>query len=614
MTRILKVSLMILMLGLVSRSFSQGFPNVPQTPGAILSGLNAPQQGRTAILAYHNGLLYTVPEVPSSQPGADFQVRTWDLSDPTHPVILENLGVTDQPISAHGYFKSGEYLVIGANWPPEAPWSFRATSFGVNQRTEFPGLQGVYSRGDLVHPWYSGHTFWSYDEVEGNTILQLDGVTLASWDHLGLTGVIGHPFMLGDLLIYASDQSRTGVATYDISDPSNPVLLDVLTNGGPGGYWPELWGGDGKLYIVFPYRSGGNGFRIVDLSDPSDLQFVTDRPLPGDESMYIQFQDEFAFMGGHKVDMRSFESVLFFDGENTIRPSDGGIGINTSQHLLPLGNLLVTGGIGPNEGMAIWAHQAAPDTRGPSVGFHIPRSGRTNYPLGAPISVLIHETLETPTIINGTSFIVQPLGGSPISGRLTFSFDDLLTFTPDEDLLPDTSYEVLFPEGGIEDVAGNGMVGYSFAFSTGGAVSGNAAPNIDSFTASAAPVAPETSVQLTATAIDPDGDSVEYRFDFSDGSARTPWSTVNFVSHSYDAAGHYRVSVQARDPAGATASSSFTLTVFAALVGPLPTNSSPILCDAPARRIWTVNPDNNTVTAVHADTLSKEFEVTIRAA
>ena len=38
-----------------------GFPNVAQTPGAILSGLNAPEQGRTAVLAYHNGILYTVP-------------------------------------------------------------------------------------------------------------------------------------------------------------------------------------------------------------------------------------------------------------------------------------------------------------------------------------------------------------------------------------------------------------------------------------------------------------------------------------------------------------------------------------------------------------------------
>jgi len=47
-----------------------GFPNVPQTPGTLLAGLLAPNQGRTAILAYHNGILFSVPEVPSSEPGA----------------------------------------------------------------------------------------------------------------------------------------------------------------------------------------------------------------------------------------------------------------------------------------------------------------------------------------------------------------------------------------------------------------------------------------------------------------------------------------------------------------------------------------------------------------
>src|SRR5690606_39808303 len=120
-------------------------------------------------------------------------------------------------------------------------------------------------------------------------------------------------------------------------------------------------------------------------TDPADLRLVADVPLPGAEAMYAQFQDEFAFIGDHKVDLRSFQSVLFLDGANATRPNDGGIGVDTSQFALPLGNLLVTGGVGPNQGMAVWAHQAEPDTRGPSVGFHVPRAGQTNYPPGAPI-------------------------------------------------------------------------------------------------------------------------------------------------------------------------------------------------------------------------------------
>ncbi len=587
-----------------------GFPNVSQTPGAILSGLNAPGQGRTAVLAYHNGVLFTVPEIPSSQPGADFQVRTWDISDPTQPVELAQWGTTPHPISAHGYFKSGQYLVIGSNWPPQSPWSFvPGAQPHTVQRTSFPELTCAGARGCLFGPWYINQTFWSYDETSGNAEIQLDWNLLSSWDHLGLTGVIGHPFLLGDLLIFASDQSRTGVATYDVSDPTNPVLLDVLTTGGPGGYWPEIWGHDGSLYIVFPYRTGGNGFRVVDATDPANLRFVTDRSLPGDDAMYIQFQDEYAFMGGHKVDMRTFESVLFLDGANTPRPNQPGqVGIDTSQHLLPIGNLLVTGGIGPNEGMAIWAHQAEPDTRGPSVGFHIPQAGRTNYPTGAPISLMIHETLETFTIVDGETIIVRPVGGAPISGRITFSFEDVLTYMPDDALAPDTSYEVVIPAGGIKDAAGNGIAGYSFTFSTGATLGGNTPPTVDSFTVSQYPVAPGASVTLSATASDPDDDPIEYRFDFGDGSAKTAWSSSAAVATSYSEAGHYRAAVQVRDAVGSIASETRTVTVAIAPNGPPPTNSAPIVCEQAARRVWVANPDNDSIAAIDADSLLVQLE------
>ncbi|MEM9593044.1 MAG: Ig-like domain-containing protein [Acidobacteriota bacterium] len=588
-----------------------GFPNVPQTPGAILSGLNEPNQGRTAIIAYHNGILFTLPELPASQPGSDFQVRTWDLSDPTQPAVTGTLGISPMPINAHGYFKSGDYLVVGPNWPPEAPWSFRADGAGAVERTEFPGLMGAGIRGQLFQPWFVGDTYWSYGEVSGNARIEKNWVELASWDHLALTGVVGHPFLLGDLLIFASDQSRTGVATYDVSDPTNPVLLDVLTEGGPGGYWPELWGGDGKLYIVFPYNTGGNGFRVVDATDPTELQFVTDKLLPGDEAMYAQFQDEYAFIGSHKIDMRTLDSVLYLDGANTVRPNDGGTGINTSQFALPLGNLLVTGGIGANQGMAIWAHQAAPDTRGPSVGYHVPRAGQTGYSVGAPISVLIHETLETPTLINGVTFIVRPLGGSPISGRMTYAFDDILTFTPDADLQADTTYEVIFPAGGIKDAAGNGMEGYSFTFSTGSTVGGNRPPEVGSLTASAYPAAPGAAVTLTAAATDPDGDSLEYRFDFGDGSPRTPWSSSTTAVHAYGDRGHYQATAQARDPSGSLASRAATVTVLTAPAGPFPTAGGQIACDASARRVWKVDPDNDSLAAIDADALSLEVEVAV---
>lgn len=597
-------------LAQAGRPVVPGFPNVAQVPGRLLSGLNAPEQGRTAIIAYHGGVLFTVPEVPSSQPGADFQVRTWDISDPEAPVVTGILGTTPMPINAHGYLQSGEYLALGANWPPDAPWAFRTQGSGTPiERTMFPNFVGMGVRGNLFQPWFAGPTWWTYSAVSGNATLSLRGVELASWDHLGQTGVIGHPFLLGDLLIFASDQSRTGVATYDVSDPANPVLLDVLTTGGPGGYWPEVWGGDGRLYVVFPYRTGGNGIRVVDATDPSDLRLIADTPLPGAECMYVQFQDDRAFTGDHVVDMRTFQSVLDLDGANVTRTNGGGRGVDTSQFALPLGNLLVTGGVGPNEGMAIWAHQADPDTRGPAVGWHRPEAGRTNYPLTAPVSLLIHETLETFTIVNGDTFIVRPVGGTALPGTLIFAFDDILTFTPDQPLLPDTTYEVVIPAGGIKDAAGNGIAGHFSTFSTGSAVAGNAPPEVLSVEPSTWPASPGASVTVTATATDPDGDALEYRFDWGDGSLRSGWASSNALAHSWSSPGHYQVTVQARDPSGALATGSVTVAVLVPPTGPQPARSSSIVADPARRLVWTVNPDNDSIAAIDADSLGLLVEM-----
>lgn len=591
-----------------------GFPNVTQAPGRLLTPLLEPQQGRSAVIAWHNGHIYSFPEQPSSQPGSDFIARRFDLSDLSNVRAVEELGQTPQPVMAHGYLYIGANLVAGGNFPPEAPWSFRAVAPGVNQRTTTPGLLGAFVRGHLYQPWGVNPTYWSYD---GNTqasdaALTYDGQVLSTFDHLGLSGgVIGHPFIVGNILIYASDQSRTGVATYDISDPTNPVLLDVLKTGGAGGYWPELWGGDGKLYVVFPYRTGGRGMRVVDVTDPASLRFIADEPLPGDEPMYIQFQDEFAFMGSHKVDMRTLKSVLRFDAVGQ-RPDTQDV--DTSQFLLPVGNLLVTGGSGPFQGMAVWAHQAEPDLRGPSVGYHIPRDGQSNYPVGAPISLLIHETLRSQTIEFGANLIVRPLGGQPITARWTYAFNDTLTISPDQPLLDNTSYEVIVVGGGIKDAVGNGIEPHYFTFSTGASVGGNQPPVIASLTASTYPAATNQAITLTAAASDPEGGQLEYRFDFGDGAPRTDWSANNSAQYSYPADGHYPVNVQARDLVGAISTRALNVTVVSGFpAGLAAAHSSQIALNANTREVWVVNPDNNSVQTVNADTLATGTERSVGA-
>ena len=240
-------------------AFSLGVPNTPQVPGTLLSGPNEPQGGRTPVIAYHGGMLLTFPEAPGSPPG-DFQVRAWDISDPTAPVVTQMLGATQHGFMAHGFIKQGSRLNSGYTFEVQANGS-------VSEAADVNFRMLGWTHGGMSVPW--GITnYWSYGSTDQAAELYLNqpygAAPLAVFDPVGDTGVIGHPFIFGKYLFFASEQSRTGIASYDISDPTNPVLLDVLTEGSVGGYWPDPVGINGRLYFFFPHDNPAGG--VITLS------------------------------------------------------------------------------------------------------------------------------------------------------------------------------------------------------------------------------------------------------------------------------------------------------------------------------------------------------------
>ena len=619
---------------------SQGFPNVARTPGQLLSGPIAPEQGRSAIVAWHGERIVSVPEPPGSQPGADVLIRVVELTDPTNPqVTLVPAGAGG--FNSHGYFQYGPYLFVGPHCLGDdlSPCngsnnvyrdSFRiggsGTAIGNSQlrrasmESDAGLLVGAYNRSGAQSPW-GAEMWWTYGQVSGNAWLAVrrnpgdwvydwnnNGVPTgpaiqSTWDHLGETGVIGMPFIIGNILIYASDQSGTGVATYDISDPSNPVLLDVLKEENPGGYWPEIY----SHYIFFPRRDGGPssqaGYMIVDFSDPADLRVVADRNVPG-SNQYVTFQDEFAFMNNYKIDMRTFDVVLTLATNDTT--------LDASQFALPVGNLVVTGGYGSlGPGLAVWAHQAEPDTRPPFVAYHVPRPDQTNYSTVCPITLSIPETLKTETIVDGVSLILRPVGGSAVSTWHAFGQNKLLTVTPRVPLQTNTTYEMILTSG-IQDAMGNGLEPYTFRFSTGGSLSGgNRPPELLPIVASPAVQSPGAPIDFSWTGSDPDGDDLEYRVDVGDGTPRSAWGTATSLQHTYTAAGHYQVTVQVRDEHGTVSAASRSVTVATTPSAPGSVSSTTVALSG--GRVFAVNSDNDTVTAVDALTRAKLWEVSVAA-
>jgi len=609
------------------------FPNVAQTPGTLLYR-SPTDQSRITNIIYHNGWFYTNVVTGSAQ-------KAWNFSNPN---AVSTFGVrqdTNMPLfndhGNHAHTKIGDWVggVFGMD--------IRRTGLGVNAlnqaHPEFATLTPYNATEGhaLYWPWKLPFHWIQYAGAGTPTPTQLTRPkvsgpagpqVLYAWNSLAEDGVTGNSILLGNLLFITSDDSNLGILCYDISPvfrtpAERPILLDKLT-GGFGAYIAVPF----EHYIVLS-DSDSQKIEIIDYQDPTDLKHVAsidvrgDSAKRGDESVsYVQAQDNFIFAQRHKINMDNFLPVLELSQTGVGRPAGSVAGnIDTSQYAMPLGNLLFTGGYSFGNGfdrLGIWAHQATPDTKKPYVGYHMPRPGQTNFPVGAPISLLIHETLESFTIINGETVILREVGTStPIDCWISFSHDDVLTITPKQYLAVNKTYEVIVVDGGIKDAVGNGIEPYTFTFSTGASVAGgNASPNLSSFTASPSPTTVGTIVTLSATATDPESNPLQYRFTFGDASATTAWSSSPTATRAYDANGHYDAKVQVRDlkPGGATSTvtKTLTVTIAAPLVGTRPTKSSPIALDVANRRVWSVNPDADTVTVIHADTNAKLAEYNLR--
>jgi sugar lactone lactonase YvrE len=601
------------------------FPNQACTPGQL--HYRQAGMGRITNIVYHNGHLYT-----NNVAGGDVREFLFaNVNDPGSLFLNADTGLVSLANQGnHGHFKIGDYA--SSHWRA----AYQRTGVGVNlmdapDPPDWVSWQDQPAAPDsgsirIFYPWSVPFNWLQYGPTPATARLYRADELLAEWEPLGDHGIAGNSILLGNMLFITSDATMRGIAAYDISPvfndpPEDPVLVDRL-NGLIGGYMGAIW----QDYLVLAGGSDRDILQIVDISDPTDMRLIQTFDLRGNDDLnagtnvpYVQTQDEFIFTRRHKINLETLQIVHEFDEVGDNRPAGSVAGqIDTSQYLLPLGNLLITGGYSfdGRDAIGVWCHQTTPDTRGPYVGHHIPQDGQVNYPLGAPISLVIAEELESFTIVNGESLIVRPVGGQPIDVWHAFSHDGVLTITPKQYFTADTTYEVIIPAGGIKDAAGNGIEGYSFSFSTGGGLAGvNSAPAITTFDASQSPASPGQTINFTAAATDPEGDPVEYRYVLGDGTPTTAWSSVSDISHSFAATGHFNVKLQVRDikPNGTSSvvTSTRTQTVVNTIALTPPTNSSMLALDAANQLLWTVNPDNDSVSRIstQSNTLLSEIDL-----
>ncbi len=632
-------------------------------------GVFAANIGRTTVIDLHRGYLVMAAEAPGSMTGNGYSTidhRLYDISDLNSPVLIETTG-GQAGYNTHGSLKSGN------SWRSAAGWTINDdNTFGGTQAYPFPE-----QRGNSSWTGWQRKFVWTYNvnstsdpywieryDPDTDTWTRWGDDPADPWELVGETGVIGFGFFMGNIFIMASDQSMTGVAAYDISDPANPVLLDFInTEDGIGSYWPIIW----KHWVI---AERFNTLHAVDFSDPTDLKVIsipmTDAGLggPGEKTShrqhYMSLQDDFLFVDRFKVDLAPLESgqdpVIVQalprqspppSGSPTSKPG-------TSQWALPLGNLWIAGGYSRAQGASIWMNDPDPstaeveaDTFEPTISYHMPQDGAQFVSTVTPIVMLIHETIETNNLNYGNTVFLREVDGSnPVDGstyvpamNLVYSMDDFLTINPNDPLQPGVTFEVIVTDDAFTDAVGNPIkdetgagdkitvggvdkeIAYRFSFTTDDG--SNSLPTLENETFS--PAAPieldgngEATVTITADALDADGDALEYLVVFGDGTDVNPsesnngnWTDVPAggtisVTHTYSDPGNYRALLRVREKdavnvgAFRVASKAVNFLVHEPTPSELPTQSTTIVVDNTNDIAWSVNPDNDSVARIDA--------------
>ncbi len=278
-------------------------------------------------------------------------------------------------------------------------------------------------------------------------------------------------YVLGNQLVVSASLTN-GIATFDLSDPTNPLLVSVFRGDtGANTYTSYLSG-----YRLYGGGQAG-GLYIYDVADSQNIKLVDHVTTLGGTPRYPVLQDEYIHLGnlgnGHYQKIR-IDTVPAQVVADVAMPIPAGASKANTEIAIPIGNLVYVGVInGTNPGTPItypagWIipHDTAPDNRPPVVNGVRPIDGETNVSPTSMIGVSFTDLLDTPSI-NTSTIIVRPVGGAALAG--TFSnMGGIVNFAPSGPLAANTTYEIVVKGGGVKDYSGNAFAADQiFRFSTG---------------------------------------------------------------------------------------------------------------------------------------------------
>ncbi len=579
--------------------YGPGMPNrsyPPEELFQIISSITAPDAPLShGTCVMHNGYL-VVPFAYLADGGFCF----YDISDPYHPQMVYRIyfnGTREGHAMGFSYSYPGLYAVT-ALWYGIRFWDWT----NVNNPVVLSSLvlPGVADHDYTSAIWW---LFWQAPYVYcGGTDLGLYIVdatnpaapVLVNQVPNSQTGGfrVGSTFAIGNLLVLMGNDVA-GISLMDISDPANPSLLATDDTTIP---YSGMVNGE-KVFSASTGGTHGQGLIAYDISSLSAINFIQLQSF-GDRGGYMTTQDGFAHVGAsepgyYKIDTRNPSAYSIAGHADFLEP-------NADLDFVAVHGNLVVLSDDDGVGSRIVPHQTAPDFTPPAVNMVNPRPNAVNQALTSRVGLTFTDQIDLRSV-NTSTFIVRPVGGQPLFGKYSGQ-TGIINFWPDQPLLPDTTYEVYVPAGGIRDDAQNPTAAaFSSLFSTNASV----VPWSCQLVALGPPYVGQP-IDFDVTNCTAPG-PFTYSWSFGDGTPATPFSPTPGITHTYAGPGHYPVILLVKDAGGQRAFNTIQTIVYPPTPG-RSTHSSTIVYDGARTRVWNVNSDANTVTSIDAAALTRLFE------
>ena len=447
-------------------------------PIANFGGLGATKwptgpSGSNTVLMLRN-VLIVMGSLDSGNPPGSFHV--YDMTNPRVPKLLKTLDGTPETAKIRELHAMPVAMINGKDiivLPTTTGIQFFDFTDPMNPApagtVTLPGAAGGdYDNADWMLSWS-----WPYVFVggTGNGVFIVDATNPAKATMVRriTTGEMGNfrigpTYAAGNYLVVANmDQPTTTVAVLDVGVPTAPFLLKTGTL--PTSLYSLVVVGD-KIY-----GPGTNGdYSFVQWS-PTAITTLSQPKSGTDRGGYCNYQSGFAICGQSsegfkKWDVHNMASpVMVGNGQDLVGKAAGG----DFDFATVLGNVVYLGN-DHGTGAALIPHQMAPDTVAPEVVKIYPNDGDVKQPLSTRVTVFFSEDIDLGTV-NSANLIVRKSGGVALAGVFSKSSFNALSFGPMAPLDANSTYEVVVPAGGLNDLVGNAISTAAIArFSTGAAI------------------------------------------------------------------------------------------------------------------------------------------------